>query len=149
MGFDLLIVEHTARHRVHQQHFTRVKALFFQNMFGRDIQHSHLGGQNQTSVVRDIIAGGPQAVAVQHRADLVAVGKYDGGRPVPGLHHGGVILIEIPHLPGQGCVACPGLRYGGHDGQRQVHPAHLQKFQSIVQHRRVGSGHIDHRKHLG
>jgi hypothetical protein len=40
-----------------------------------------------------IVARGAQAVAVEHRADLAAVGEGDRGRPVPGLHQERVVLV--------------------------------------------------------
>ena len=58
-------------------------------------------------IVGDAEAGGPQAVAVEGRADLAAVGEGDGGGAVPGLHQRGVVFVEgapagsISGLPAQ------------------------------------------------
>ena len=49
-------------------------------------------------VVGDDEARRAQAVAVERGADLAAVGEGDGGRAVPRLHQGGVVLVEGPRL---------------------------------------------------
>ena len=45
-------------------------------------------------VVGDDVARRPQAVAVERRADLPAVGKGDRRRPVPRLHQRRVVFVE-------------------------------------------------------
>ena len=146
--FDLPVVDNAPRRCIHQQHFSRLQAGFAHNMGGVDVQHPHLGGQDQPAVIGDIVPGGPQAVAVQHRPHLVAVGKQDGRRAVPRLHHGGVILVQVPPGTGQVFVVHPGFRYADHHRQGQVHAAHHQKFQGVVQHGGIGAVHIHHRKYL-
>ena len=118
-------------------------------MLFAQFQHSHLGGKDEPFVVGDDIAAGAQAVAVQHRAHHIAVAEENGSRSVPGLHHGGVVLVKIPPPPGDGVVVAPGLRDGHHHRKGQVHAAHHQKFQGVVQHGGVGPGSVHHRKHPG
>ena len=143
-----LVVHDLAFYRIHQKHFSGMQALFHENLRGIDIQHAHLRGQDQGIVCGDVITGRPKTVAVQNGSHHISVAEQNGGRAVPGLHHGGVILVEIPFLLRHGSVIVPGLRNRNHHGQRQVHAAHHQEFQCVVQHGRVGTGGVHHRKHL-
>ncbi len=113
-----------------------------------DVQHAYLGGQDQAVVVGDVVPGGPQAVAVQHRPHLVAVGEQDGGWTVPGLHHHGVILVQVPPGAGQVFVVHPGLGNADHHRQGQLHAAHHQEFQGVVQHGGVRAVLIHHGEHF-
>ena len=98
-------------------------------------------------VVCEIVPGGPQPVPVQHGADQLAVGEEDGRRPVPGLHHGGVIPIHVPPLQVDGAVVFPRLGDRDHHGQRELHAVHHQKLYGVVQHGRVGAVGVHHREH--
>ena len=53
---------------------------------GVDVEHADLRGEHDQAVVGHPVAGGAQAVAVEHGADDRAVGERDRGRAVPGLH---------------------------------------------------------------
>ena len=121
----------------------------FQNNFRRiNIQHANFGGKDHITVIRHIIAGGAQTVAVQNGTHNIAVSKQDRSRAVPRFHHGSVVLVEIPFLLIHHIIVRPWLRNSDHHRQRQVHAAHGKKFQSIIQHGRVGTFRIDHRKDL-
>ena len=56
-------------------------------------------------------------------------------------------MIEVSLFPLHGILA-PGLRDGHHDRLFHRNPVHAQKFQRVVQHRRIGTGHIDDRQDL-
>jgi hypothetical protein len=73
-----------------------------------------------TVVVGDDVARRAQAVAVERRADLAAVGEGDGGRAVPRLHQRGVIFVEGLAVLIHQLVAGPGFRDQHHHrmGQR-------------------------------
>ena len=133
-GFELCVVHQPAFPEVRQQHPSRLKAGLFYNALRRHIQHSHLGGENQLLIVCEIPPAGPKSVPVQHRPHGVAVREDDGGGPVPGLHHGGVIVVEIPLLPVHPLILSPRLRDAEHDGPRQLHTVHHQELQGVVQH---------------
>ncbi len=90
---QVLVPHQLALHRVHQEHAARAEAVLFHHMGLVDIDRPHLGGQDHTAVVGDVIPGGPQAVPVQHRPHHIAVGEQDRGRSVPGLHHGGIVAV--------------------------------------------------------
>ena len=145
---DLLVAEHHAAHRIHEEKLAGMQALLAQHLILRQIQHADLRGQNEPPVRHDVVAGGAQSVAVEHSAHEVAVGEEDGRGAVPRLHHGRVILIEIAQILRDGVVVVPRLRDGDHHRQRQLHAAHHEKFQRVVEHRGVRTGGIDDGKHL-
>ena len=145
---QLVVADDAALDGVHQQHPPRLEPGLLHNLPGGHVQHPHLGGEDQAAVGCDIVPGGAQAVAIQHRPHHVPVGEQDGGRAVPGLHQGGVVVVEIPPGAGDGLVPPPGLRDAGHDRQGQIHAAHHEELQGVVQHGRVGAGLVHHRQHL-
>ena len=145
---ELLVTDDAALDRVRQQHFPRLQPGFLQDMGRVDVKHPNLGGQDEPAVVGEVIPGGAQAVAVQHRTHLVAVGEQDGGGAVPGLHHGGVVLVQVPAGTGEIGVVHPGLRDAHHHRQGQLHAAHHQKFQGVVQHGGVRAPGVHHWEHL-
>ena len=106
-------------------------------------QHPRLGGQYQPPVVRKRAAQRAQAVAVQRRAHAVAVGIQNGGGPVPGLHHGGIIPVQV--APGLAFLfSLPGLGQKHHARQGQREAVHGQEFQRVVQHLRVAAAFFHH-----
>ena len=113
-----------------------------------NVNGTHLRGQDHIPVVRDVVPGGAKAVAVQHRSQQVSVTEHDGGRPIPWLHHGRVIVVEILHLLGHGLVMPPGCRDHDHHGQGKIHTAHHHKLQGIVQHSGIRSILVDNGEHL-
>ena len=140
---QLFVVYHLALDGVHQQHLAGAQPVFDQDVFGRAVQHAHLGGQDHPAVLGDGVAAGAQAVAVQHRAHHVAVRKEDGRRAVPGFQHGGVVLVKVPLFAADVLVVLPRFGNGDHDGQGQVHPVHHHELEGVVQHGRIGAGRVD------
>ena len=109
-------------------------------------QHACLGGQDQPPVIRQCAAQRAQAVPVQGRAHCVAVGIQDCRGAVPGLHHCGIVAVQIP----PGCFflqPLPGFRQQNHSGQRQRESVHRQELQGIIQHLAVASVRINHRQY--
>ena len=145
-GVELLeffVIHHFTLDGIHQQHFAGAQTILDQNVIRFAFQHTHLGGQDHASVFGDVIAAGTQAVAIQHSAHHVTIREEDGGGAVPGLQHGGVILVEIALFLADVLVVLPRLRDGDHHGQRQIHAVHHHKFQRVVQHGGVGTGSVD------
>ena len=149
LRFQMLIVHQLTLHRVHQQHLAGTQAILADDVFLRDVQYAHLAGQDQPSVVGDVIAAGAQTVAVENRAHHVAVAEQNGRRAVPRLQHGSIILVKVLllliHVP----VVAPGFRNGDHHRQGQIHAVHDHEFQGVVQHGGVGAALIDNGQHLG
>ena len=141
--FQLLVIHHFTLDGIHQQHFAGAQAVLDEDVLRVAFQHAHLRGKDHAAVLGDVVAAGAQTVAVQHSAHHVAVREQDGGGAVPGLQHGGVILVEIALFLADVLVVLPRFRDGDHHGQRQVHAVHHHEFQRIVQHGGVGAGGVD------
>ena len=139
VALELVVVDDAAGAGVHQQHPARRQAGLYGDLLRRDVQHTHLGGQDQIIVVGDIVAGRAQAVAVERGAHHIAVGEQDGRRAVPRLHHGGVIVVEVALFAGDVALMLPRLGNGDHHGLGQIHAVHHQEFQRVVQHGGVGA----------
>ena len=127
VGDDAMLVQ------VDEQHLAGLQAPLGDDAFLGNGQHAHLGGEHEEAVVGDEVARGPEAVAVERRADLAPVGESHGGRAVPRLHQRGVIFVEIAPLLVHQRIAGPGFRDQHHHrvGQR-VAAAH-QEFERVVE----------------
>ena len=143
-GLALFVGDHLFLNGVHQQHSSGLQPGFAHNVFLRNVQHPYFGGDDEPPVLCNIVPGGPQTVPVQHGTHNIAVGKEDGGGAVPGLHHGGIIVVKIPLLPAHSRVVSPGLGNGDHHSQGQGNTVHHHKFQGVVQHGGVGAAFGDH-----
>ena len=147
--FDLFITQDPLLLCIHQEHFARVKPFFFHDMAFIQIQHPDLRRKDQPAVIHHVIPGRSEAVAVQDRSHHISVGEKNGRRSVPGLHHGRIILVKVSLLLGKCLIVYPWLRDQDHRSQRQIHTAHHQKLQGVVQHGGIGAALGDHRKYLG
>ena len=145
---DLGVVHQSTGSQVCQQHPPRLEPGLLHDLLRRDVQHPHLGGENQLLVGSEIPPAGAQAVPVQHRAHRVPIGEHDGRRAVPGLHHGGIVVVEVPLLPAHFPVVGPGFRDAHHHRLGQWDVVHHQKFQGVVQHGGVGAALVYHRQDL-
>ena len=147
-AFELFVRDDRAAHHVDHQHLARLQAGFLHNFFRRDIQHPHLGGEDHGVVLQYIVTGGTQAVAVQRCTHKVAVGEQNRSRAVPGLHHGGVIAVEVFLFPADVVIALPRFWDRNHHRLWQFHPAHHEEFDGVVQDCRVGTIVVHHREDL-
>ncbi len=143
-GLDLVVAHDPALGGVDEEHATRLEAALLDHARGGHVDHAHLAGHHDQIVVGDPVAAGPEAVAVEDGADDGAVGEGDGGRPVPGLHQRGVVLVEGPTLGFHRLVVLP--RFGDHhqDGLGQRVAAEAQQFERLVEGGGVaGAGRAD------
>jgi len=148
IGFDLLVVDDPALHGVDQEHASGLQPALQANGFGVGRQHARFRSQNYCAVRRDLVATRAEAVAVQRRADHLAVSETDGCRTVPRLHHRGMILIEASAVEVHLRIRHPGLRYQHHHGVGQRAAAQQQKFERVVQASRIALLLVDDRKQL-
>ena len=107
-------------------------------MLRRDVEDTDLGGKNHPIVVRDIVAGRTETIAVERRAEDIAVRENHGGRAVPRLHHGRIVMVEVLLLLIHELVMLPRLRDHHHDGQRKIEAAHVEELERVVKHCGVG-----------
>ena len=118
---DFLVGHDAAFLHVHEEHAARAQAAFFDHGERIEIRDdADFGGHDDEVVIGDIIAARAQAVAVEHGADLLAVGEGDGGRAVPWFHHAGVEFVEGLLVLIHHGVAFPRLGDHHHHGVDQV-----------------------------
>ncbi len=137
-GLDLLVVDHAALVEVDQEHLARLQAPLLDDLVLGHGQHAGLGSHDDVAALGHAVAGRTQAVAVQRGADLAAVGEDDGGRAVPGLHHGSVVLVERAAALVHGGVLLPRLGDHHHHRLGQRVAGHGQQFQAVVEGGGVG-----------
>ena len=125
-----------------------MKSFFHHDLFRWNLQYAYFRGKDHVAVTGDIITGWTQTVAIQNSAYQITITEHDRCRAIPWLHHGCVVLIEISLVLGHGHVVSPWFRNQDHHSQCHIHTAHDQEFQCIIQHGRVRTGCIDHRKDL-
>ncbi len=148
-GLDLVVADDAALLQVDEQHLARLQAPLLDDLLLRDRQHAEFGGKHHEPVIGDEVACRPQAVAVQRRADLLAIGEGDRRRPVPGLHQGGMVFVEGAPLLVHQRVAVPRLRHEHHHGMGQRVAALHQEFERVVEAGGVGLALIGNRPELG
>ncbi len=145
---DLLVGDDAALLEVDEQHLARLQAPLLDDLLLRDRQHADFGGQHDEPVVGDEVAGRAQAVAVERRADLAAVGEGDGGRPVPRLHQRGVIFVEGAPLLVHQRIAGPGLGDQHHHRMGERIAALHEEFERVVEAGGVGLALVGDRPEL-
>ena len=146
-GLHLFVLDDPAFLQVDEQHLARLQPPFARDLLLGDRQHSAFRGHDDQIVVGDAEAGGPQAVAVERRADLPAIGEGDGGGAVPGFHQGGMIFVEGAPFRLHPRVG-PGLWDEQHHRMRQRVTAGQQQLERVVEAGRVGLAVRDNRPHL-
>ena len=149
LALDLLVVDDAALLGVDEEHAARLQAaLAARTSSGGNVEHAGFGGHDHQVVLGDVVARGAQAVAIEHRADLLAVGEGDRGRAVPRLHQAGVIFVERPLRVVHALVVRPRLRNHHHHRVRQRAAGQHQQFERVVEHRRVAAVRVDDRQDL-
>ena len=142
---DLLVVDYPAFLRVDEEHAAGLEPLLADDAVGGYVEDADLGGEDDGVVERDVVARGPEAVAVEHGAHARAVGEGHGGRAVPGLDEGGVVLVEGLLLVAHRLVARPGLGDHHHHRVRERPAGQVEELEAVVEHRRVGAVRVDDR----
>ncbi len=138
LGLDLFVVDDAAGIGVHQEHLARRNPALLDHLGGFDVDHPHLGGEDDQPVFGDPVASGAQTVAVQGGADKVAVGEGDGGGAVPRLHEQGVVFVERTPCRIHGGVVFPGLGDHHHDRVRDGAAGEPEQLGDFVEGRGVG-----------
>ena len=84
----------TALLDVDHHHLSGAQTAFFADFGGVEGQNAHFGGHHDGVVVGNEVAGGAEAVAVEHAAGVASGAEQQGGGAVPGLHKHGVVFVE-------------------------------------------------------
>ena len=142
-GLDLVVLDDAAGGGVDEEHLSRLKATFYEDRSGVEVQYAHLRGEHDQALVGHPVAGGAQPVAVEHGPDHGAVGESDGGGAVPGLHERGVEAVEGP--PGRVHLGVVLPRLGDHHqhGVGEGPPAKVEQLEDLVEGGRVAPARGD------
>ncbi len=116
---DFFVLDDAALRRVDQEHAPGLQPALAHHLLGRKFQHAGFRGHDHQIIARHVVARRPQAVAIQHRADLRAIGEGNGRRAIPGLHHAAMVLVEGPQRIAHALVRLPGLGNHHHHRVRQ------------------------------
>ena len=79
---QLLVVDDPPFDQVDEEHLARFEPPLRDDVLGGDVEAADLRGHHRQAVLGDDEPAGPQAVAVEHAADALAVGELDRRRPV-------------------------------------------------------------------
>ena len=102
---------------VDEEHLTRLQAaLGYDMLFGVLREHAGFGCEHDVAVVGELPATGAEAVAVEQRADLGAVGEDDVRRTVPRFDQRVVVLVERSDVGVKLVVLLPCWRQHHGDG---------------------------------
>ena len=69
LGLDLGVVDDPAAVGVDEEHPARLQPALAHDGRRVEVEHADLAGEHDETVLGDPVAAGPQAVAVEHRAD--------------------------------------------------------------------------------
>ena len=120
-------------HQVAVNHLTGAQTPPAAHFLRGNVRHARFRGQNENIVRGQRVPGGTQPVAIQHGPRVDAVGKNDGGRAVPRLHHRGMVFKKAAHVRPQMIVGAPGLRHEHQHHVAQVAPGGHQQLHHVVQ----------------
>ena len=146
--FDLFIGDDPAKRGIHQEHPAWLKTALLQDALGWNIEHTDFRGHDDPVVLRHIITRGTQPVAVEHRADLQAVGERNRGRAVPWLDQAPVVLVKRLFLLAHALMSRPRLGNHHHHRVRQRAAAQHEELEAIVEHGRVAAILVDNGQQL-
>ena len=131
---DLVVGHDAAFGGVHKEHPPRFQTPLGAHVFGGHVgQHAGFGGEHDQAGVVQLPAARSEAVAVEQRADLRAVGEDDVRRTVPRFDQRVVVLVEGAHVGVERVVVLPGGRQHHQDGVRQAAAGQVQQFQAFVE----------------
>ena len=145
---QLVVGNQPALLEIDEEHAARLQAALGLDVLRLDPQHAHFAGHDHAVVVREVVARRPQAVAIEHRADVLAVGERDRRRAVPRLHQAGVVFVERPLVLGHRFVILPRLGDHHHDRFLQRAAAHQQELEHVVERARVAAIGLGDREQL-
>ena len=136
-GLDLLVLDDPPGHGVHEEHPAWLEAALADDRRLLQFEHADLGCEHDEAVVGHPITARTQAVAVEHRADLAAVGERDERGAVPRFHQRRVELVERATCRVHLLMVFPGLRDHHQHGVRQRAATEVEQLEDLVEARGV------------
>src|SRR5262249_41291547 len=114
-----------------------------------DTDHAGLGAGEQQAIAGYGVAQRAQPVAVHASDHPIAAERADPGRPVPRLHHGVAVAVEIAVRLGHGLAFGPRIGNQQALDHRQGAADADHRFEHVVEHRRIGAAGLDDRLDVG
>ncbi len=148
LPLDLVVLDDAAALEIDEEELARLEAPLAKDVLRRLVEHPRLRGEHDPAVLRLEPAAGPQAVAVECRADHPPVREGDRRRPVPRLDQALVVGVEALQLVGKVVPALIGLRDHHHHRVRQRTAGEHEQLEHVVEDRRVGAPGPDDRENL-
>ena len=143
-GLYLVIGDDAPGCGVDEEHPSRLQPALDDDRGRVEVKDTHLRCEHDEPVVGHPVAGGAQAVAVEHGPHHGPVGEGDGRGPVPGLHQRRVEAVERSPRRVHLGVVLPGL--GDHHEHRMSKrpAAEMEQLQHLVEGGRIAcSGRHD------
>ena len=128
---------------VDEEELAGLETALAQDTAGGDVEHTGLRGEHHPAVRGLEPASGPQAVAVERRADQRAVGEGDRRRAVPRLGQALVEAVEAAQLVRHVGPARVGLRHHHHQRVRERAARQDEQLEHVVEDRRVRASRPD------
>src|SRR5690606_36897612 len=91
---QLGIVDQATLGEIEQKHLARLQAALGFDIGGIDRQYTDFRRHDDLVVMGDVVTAWTQTVAIEHRADVLAVGEDDRRRTVPRFHDGGIEFVK-------------------------------------------------------
>ena len=152
LGRELLlhlgVVDDPALGEVDEEELARAETTLAEDVGGRHVEDSRLGGEHDPAVARLEPAARTKAVPVERRADHAAVREGERGRPVPRLGEAAVVGVEPGDLGRDVVAALVGLGNHHRDRVRERATGEHEQLEDVVEGRRVGAARPDDREHL-
>ena len=86
IGFDLFVVDNSTLLGIDKEHPTRSQAALLHHACWVDVDNANFGRHDHEIISGHPITRRPETVAVEKRANHGAIGKCNGGWPIPWLH---------------------------------------------------------------
>ena len=147
-SLDLRILHETVVRKVEPDERTGLEASAAGNRFLRYVKHASFGSEHEQPVIGERPAYGPQAVAVQRRAEAHAVGERYRGRAVPRLHKRRVVFVERTDVVAHVVLCAPCLRNEHHHRVRRVASGGDEQLEHVVERGGIALPLMDHGQEL-
>ena len=148
LALDLVVLDDAALGGVDEEHPARAQPALAHDAGRIDVEHADLAREHDEAVLGDEKTPGTQPVAVEGRADEVAVGEGQRRRAVPRLHEHAVVLVEASEVGVDIDLVLPRLGHHHHDRVRQWSAPELEKLDDLVERCRVARAGRDDREHV-
>ena len=145
---DVVVAQNLVTLGVDRHHLARSQAAGFDDLRLVDWNQADLGTHHDQAAPGDLVASGPQAVAVHRRGGDLSVGKGHRSGPVPRLSQTCVVLVEAAQVGIHVVEVFPGLGNQHHHRVQRSATGRDQQLEGFVERLGVGADGPQHRMQL-